>query len=195
MSARRRRGRAVAPGRTKAVPRSRPRPSPASSRRAASSGDLRAVESARRGLDQASESLRAAAAGLAQVADRIAAEALEAERSTLAAELASEQVLRDLLKLQRALDGAAAGALPADFEALRKLPAAILDWAQRRLGVSAHLAAGQELEIPADRLAGFALDGTLPAGGGLLRVRILAPGWRRGTRVLVPPRAMIVSSR
>jgi len=153
------------------------------------------VESARRGLDEASESLRAAAAELAQVADRIAAEALETERASLAAELASEQVLRDVLKLQRALDAAATGTLPADIEALRKLPAAILDWAQRRLGVTAHLAAGQELEIPADRLAGFALEGTLPAGGGLLRVRIVASGWRRGTRVLVPPRAMIVSSR
>jgi len=194
MSARRA-ARAAAPARTKPgrrAPARAPRPGPA---RASGPGDTRAVESARRGLDQAAESVRAAAASLAQVADRIAAEAVEAERGSLAAELASEQLLRDVVKLQRAFDAAAAGSLPGELEALRKLPAAILDWAQRRLGVSAHLAAGQELEVPADRLAGFALDGTLPAGGGLLRVRILAPGWRRGTRVLVPPRAMIVSSR
>ena len=80
----------------------------------------------------------------------------------------------------------------AELEAARKLPDVILDWAQRRLGVTPHLAAGQELDLPADRLSGFALDGTLPAGGGLVRVRVLVPGWKREGRLLVPPRAIII---
>lgn len=155
-------------------------------------GGRREVEGARRELDHAAEAVRAAAAGLASVADRIGAEALETERGSLAAELAAEQLLRDVAKLQRAFAGAAAGTLGPELEALRTLPDALLDWAERRLGVAAHLAIGQELDVPAGRLSAFALDGTLPAGGGLVRVRVLAPGWKRGARVLVPPRAMIV---
>ncbi len=95
-------------------------------------------------------------------------------------------------ELERALAAAAAGTLPADLEALRKLPAAILEWAQRRLGLVPHLAVGQELEIPPDRLSAFALEGTLPPRGSLVRVRVLSPGWKRGPRMLVPPRVMIV---
>jgi len=149
------------------------------------------VESARRDLDQAAEALRAAAAALARVADQIAEDAVESERASMAAELASEQIARDVLKLERAL-GAPTGALPADLEVLRKLPAAILEWAQRRLGLVPHLAVGQELEIPPDRLSAFALEGTLPPRGGLVRVRVLSPGWKRGPRVLVPPRVMLI---
>jgi len=150
------------------------------------------VARARRDLDQASEAVRLAAAALAHVADQIAADARETERASLADELASEQIARDVLKLERALAAAAAGTLPADLEALRTLPAAILEWAQRRLGLVPHLAVGQELEIPPDRLSAFALEGTLPPRGSLVRVRVLSPGWKRGPRMLVPPRVMIV---
>ena len=153
---------------------------------------VRPVERARRDLDQATEAVSAAAAALTRVADQIGAEALEAERERLAAELASEQILRDLVKLQRALSAAPDGSLPPDIEVLRKLPDAILAWARDRFGVTPHLAAGQELEVPADRLSGFILDGTLPPRGGLVRVRVIAPGWKRGTQVLVPPRALLV---
>jgi hypothetical protein len=153
---------------------------------------VRDVEDARRGLDQAAEAVRAAAAALAQVVDRIGEDALESERARLAGELASEQILRDLLKLQRAFAAAPEGSLSAELEALRSLPDAVLDWTWRRLGLTPHLAVGQELEIPPDRLSSFALEGTLPARSGLVHVRVLAPGWKRGARILVPPRAMIV---
>lgn len=153
---------------------------------------VRPVEQARRDLDHAAEAVRAAAAALTHVADQIAAEALEGERGRLATELASEQILRDLAKLQRAFTAAPEGSLPPDVEVLRKLPDAILAWARERFGVTPHLAVGQELEVPADRLSSFILDGTLPAGGGLVRVRVVSPGWKRGPRVLVPARALIV---
>jgi hypothetical protein len=153
----------------------------------------RPVDRARRDLDQATEAVRVAAAALTHVADQIGAEAVEDERARLAADLASEQILRDLAKLQRALAAAADGSLPPDIEVLRKLPDALLLWARERLGVTPHLAVGQEMEVPADRLSGFILDGTLPPRGGLVRVRVISPGWKRGGQVLVPPRAMIVS--
>ena len=150
------------------------------------------MERARRDLDQASEAVRLAAAALAHVADQIAADARESERASLADGLASDQIARDVLKLERAFTAAAAGTMSADLEVLRKLPSAILEWAHRRLGLVPYLAVGQELEIPPDRLSAFALEGTLPPGSGLVRVRVLTPGWKRGTRMLVLPRAMLV---
>ena len=152
----------------------------------------RTAERARRDLDQAAEAVRAAAAALTQVGDQIGAEALEGERARLGAELASEQILRDLAKLQRAFTAAPDGTLPPDLEVLRKLPDAVRAWARERFGVAPHLAVGQELEVPADRLSGFILDGTLPPRGGLVRLRVISPGWKRGARILVPPRALLV---
>src|SRR5262249_58890052 len=124
------------------------------------------VEEAGRDLDLASEAVRAAAAALAHVADRIAEEARESEREGLAVELAAEQIARDVLRLDRALVSTPEGTLSAELEALRKLPAAVLDWAQRRLGLVPHLAGGQEMEVPPGRLAAFAFDGSLPPGRG-----------------------------
>jgi hypothetical protein len=183
--------------RAPAVPRKKGRP-PAARRRSApvrrkkGAASLRPVARARRDLDRATEAVRAAAAALTHVADQIGAEALEGERARLAADLASEQILRDVFKLQRAFTAAPEGSLPPDVEVLRKLPDALLAWARERLGVAPHLAVGQELEVPADRLAGFILDGTLPPRGGLVRVRVISPGWKRGPRILVPPRALLV---
>ena len=173
--------------------RARPRaPSKPRKKGKRKSASAQAAERARRELDQAAEAVRGAAAALARVADQIGAEALEGERGRLAAELASEQILRDLAKLQRAFTAAPDGSLPPDLEVLRKLPDAVLAWARDRFGVTPHLAVGQELEVPADRLSGFILDGTLPPRGGLVRVRVISPGWKRGARVLVPPRALLV---
>ena len=172
----------------RAASRARPVPRKKARRKSAVT---RTAERARRDLDRAAESVRAAAA-LTRVADQIGAEALEGERDRLAAELASEQILRDLAKLQRAFTAAPDGSLPSDLEVLRKLPDAVLAWARDRFGVTPHLAVGQELEVPADRLSGFILDGTLPPRGGLVRLRVIAPGWKRGARILVPPRALLV---
>jgi hypothetical protein len=163
-----------------------------STRRKRADASLRPVARARRDLDRATEAVRAAAAALTHVADQIGAEALEGERGRLAAELASEQILRDVFKLARAFTAAPEGSLPPDVEVLRKLPDAILAWARERFGIAPHLAVGQELEVPADRLAGFILDGTLPPRGGLVRVRVISPGWKRGPRILVPPRALLI---
>jgi hypothetical protein len=173
----------------RARPRAPAKPRKKGKRKSASA---RTAERARRELDQATEAVRGAAAALTRVADQIGAEALEGERGRLAAELASEQILRDLAKLQRAFTAAPDGSLPPDLEVLRKLPDAVLAWARERFGVTPHLAVGQELEVPADRLSGFILDGTLPPRGGLVRVRVISPGWKRGARILVPPRALLV---
>jgi len=184
--------RASSARRKKGTPTAARRRSTSTRRKRGVNASLRPVARARRDLDRATEAVRAAAAALSHVADQIGAEALEGERGRLAAELASEQILRDVFKLQRAFTAAPEGSLPPDVEVLRKLPDAILAWARERFGIAPHLAVGQELEVPADRLAGFILDGTLPPRGGLVRVRVIAPGWKRGPRILVPPRALLV---
>jgi len=186
------RPRAAAVRRKKGRPPAARRRSAPARRKKVADASLRPVARARRDLDRATEAVRAAAAALTHVADQIGAEALEGERGRLAAELASEQILRDVFKLQRAFTAASEGSLPPDVEVLRKLPDAILAWARERFGIAPHLAVGQELEVPADRLAGFILDGTLPPRGGLVRVRVISPGWKRGPRILVPPRALLV---
>ena len=184
--------RASSARRKKGTPTAARRRSTSTRRKQGVNASLRPVARARRDLDRATEAVRAAAAALSHVADQIGAEALEGERGRLAAELASEQILRDVFKLQRAFTAAPEGSLPPDIEVLRRLPDAILAWARDRFGIAPHLAVGQELEVPADRLAGFILDGTLPPRGGLVRVRVIAPGWKRGPRILVPPRALLV---
>jgi hypothetical protein len=164
--------------------KARVRKVPASARR-----DRAAVERARRDLARATDAVASRAAALVRVADRIRDAAVEAERQSLASELASDRLLRDVLELREALAAAPAGTLPPALEVLRKLPDGLLDWVQRRFGVQAHLRAGDELEVPAQRLSAYDVEGAPPPGSGLVRLRVLAPGWKRGGRVLVKPHA------
>jgi hypothetical protein len=158
-------------------------------KRAASGKDRAAVERARGALAKAADALAAGAAALSVVADSIAGAAVEAEREALATELAADRILRDAVELRQAFAAAPAGSLPPAVEALRKLPDALLDWASRRFGVQPHLERGDELEVPADRVSGYELDGP-PPPRGLVRLRILAPGWKRAGKVLVKPQAV-----
>ena len=112
------------------------------------------------------------------------------ERGRLAAELASEQhPARPRQAAARAWPPPPTARCPPASRSCASSRTPLLLWARERLGVTPHLAVGQELEVPADRLSGFVLDGTLPPRGGLVRVRVISPGWKRGPRILVPPRA------
>jgi hypothetical protein len=160
------------------------------SRRTPAAGkDRAAVERARRALAKATDALGARASALSSVADHIADAAVERERDALATELAADRILRDVLELREAFAAAPAGSLPPDVEVQRKLPEALLDWVSRRFGVQPYLERGDELEVPAERLSGYELDGPPPVRG-LVRVRVLAPGWKRAGRVLVKPQAV-----
>jgi hypothetical protein len=164
---------------------------PAARKPATGRQDRAAVERARKDVTRAAETLEAKVVALERAADRIGSAALEAERESLAAELAGDRILRDVLELHDAFAAAPPGTLPAGLEVLRKLPDALLDWASRRLGLQPHLRRGEELEVPADRLAAYDLDRPA-AAAGLVRLRIVAPGWKRAGRVLVKPQAVPV---
>jgi hypothetical protein len=149
------------------------------------------VDKARREVAKASHVLSERATALAAVADEIAAVATEAERERLAAAMVADRLPRDLVELREALAASPPGALPSALEVLRRLPDMALAWAEHHLGVAPTHRAGQELQVPAERLSSFDLDGP-PPSAGLVRIRILAPGWKRGAHVLARPRAALL---
>jgi hypothetical protein len=160
-------------------------------RRPATGRARKVVERARRDLDGATRTLAERAAALARVADEIAAAATEAERDRLAAEIVADRIPRDLLELREALASAPPGSLAPALEVMRKLPDMALGWLQRHLELVPSHRPGDQLQVPAERLASFDVDGPLPAAG-LVSIRILSPGWKRGARVLARPRALLL---
>ena len=151
----------------------------------------RAIARARRGVTRAGQKLDDRLAELERVADEIEAAAVERFQSAAVRALADDQLLRDLGDLRAAFSSKGAGGLPADIEPFRHLPEAVLRWMQSRFSLTPHLEAGKVMQVPRDTLDTFALirdHGDAPAGV-LVRLRILAPGWKRGGEVVVSPRA------
>ncbi len=66
---------------------------------------------------------------------------------------------------------------------------------QTLFGLTPYLEAGKVMQVPSDKLDNFALTrdrGDAPSGV-LVRLRVVAPGWKRGGEVVVPPRAELVA--
>ena len=128
------------------------------------------------------------------MADGIETAAVERFQSEAVRELAEDQLLRDLGDLQAAFASKAAGGLPAELEPFRHLPEAVLRWIQARFGLVPYLEAGKEMQVPSDTLDRFLLtrDRGDPPDGVLVRLRVLAPGWKRNGDVVVPPRAELI---
>ena len=151
----------------------------------------RAVARAREGVTRAAQKLTDRLARLERVADELEAAAVERFQSAAVRELAQDQLLRDLADLQAALAAKPAGGLPADIEPFRHLPEAVLRWMQTRFGLTPYLETGKVMQVPGDKLDNFALTrdrGDAPAGV-LVRLRVMAPGWKRGGEIVVPPLA------
>ena len=145
---------------------------------------------AREGVTRAGQKLADRLARLEGVADGIETAAVDRFVTAAVAELAEEQLLRDLSDLQAAF----AAALPETIEPFRHLPEAVLRFLQGRFGLTPYLEAGKVLQVPSDKLGGFTLAGDrgdAPAGL-LVKLKVTAPGWKRAGEVVVPPRAEIV---
>jgi hypothetical protein len=155
----------------------------------------RAIARARERVTRTGQKLTDRLAELERVADGIEAAAVERLQATAVRELAEDQLLRDLGDLQAAFAPKAAGALPAELEPFRHLPEAVLRWLQAQFGLTPYLEAGKVMQVPSDKLDNFALTrdrGDAP-GGVLVRLRVLAPGWKRGSEIVVPPRAELIA--
>lgn len=154
----------------------------------------RAIAAARAAVTRAGQKLDDRLAALERVADALEQSAVERFQSLAVRELRDDQLLRDLADLQAAFASRPAGRLPDEIEPFRHLPEALLRWLQARFGLTPHLEAGRVMQVPSEKLDGFALAGDrgdAPAGV-LVRLRVLAPGWMRGREVIVPSRAELI---
>jgi hypothetical protein len=153
------------------------------------------VAAARASVTRAGQKLADRLAALERVADDLEQSAVERFQSTAVGELKDDQLLRDLADLQAAFAGQPAGSLPGVVEPFRHLPEAILRWLQDRFGLTPYLEAGRLMQVPSEKLDGFAIAGDRGEApdGLLVRIKVLAPGWKRGGEVVVPPRAELVA--
>jgi hypothetical protein len=155
----------------------------------------RALSRARESVTRAGQKLTDRLAKLERVADGIETAAVERFQSEAVRELADDQLLRDLGDLQASFASRAAGGLPAELETFRHLPEAVLRWVQARFGLVPYLEAGKEMQVPSEKLENFTLTGDRgdAPGGVLVRLRILAAGWKRNGELVVPPRAELIA--
>lgn len=154
----------------------------------------RAIAAARAAVTRAGQKLDDRLANLERVADDLEQSAVERFQSLAVGELRDDQLLRDLADLQAVLAAKPAGGLPEAIEPFRHLPEALLRWLEARFGLTPHLEAGRVMQVPSEKLDGFALQGDRgeAPSGLLVRLRVLAPGWKRGGEVVVPPRAELI---
>lgn len=163
-------------------------------RKKARGSSPKAIARARAAVTRATQKLDDRLATLERVADALEEAAVERFRIAAVIGLREDQLLRDLADLQAAFATRAPGGLPPDLEPFRHLPEAVLKWMRERFGLAPHLEAGRVLRMPSEKLAGFTLNGAhgdAPAGG-LVRVRVLAPGWMRGDEIVIAPRVELV---
>jgi len=152
-----------------------------------------AVARAREGVTRAGLKLADRLARLEGVADGIETAAVERFVSAAVGELAEEQLLRDLADLQAAFAAPAGGSLPEAIEPFRHLPEAMLRFLQSRFGLTPYLEAGKVLQVPSEKLHAFTIAGSHgdAPSGLLVRLKVVAPGWKRAGEVVVPPRAEV----
>jgi predicted amidohydrolase len=123
------------------------------------------------------------------IAHAIGRNAIASFKQELVNTVVQDNLLHDLKQLRTAL---AATPLSAD---LRLLPEATLNWLCRHLDLSQHPQPGQELEVPADRLRQYDLEGPPPdAAKSLVKLQVLAPGWKHQGQIVIPPRVALAAS-
>jgi len=150
----------------------------------AASPDAASIQAALDLLAKAQAEMTARGVDLLAVAHELGRNAVQALKASLLESLVEDQLLPDLKRLHFHLGSAAA--TPPDFQFLAE---ATLNWFARHFDLSEHLEAGQLLEVPAKQLDQFELDGAAPESGtALVRIQVLAPGWKCRTQIIIPPR-------
>ena len=170
MQKRRRRPRAVAAPPVQAMP------------------DARQVQDVLDQLTRAQAEFTAKGIDLLNVAHAIGRNAVATFKQELVNSLVQDNLLHDLEQLRI---GLAATPLSAD---LRLLPEETLNWLCRHLELSQQLQPGQELEVPAERLSQYDLQGAPPAPEQpLARLRVVTPGWKHQGHILISPRVIVAA--
>jgi hypothetical protein len=147
--------------------------------------DARQVQDVLDQLAKAQAELTARGIDLLNVAHAIGRNAVATFKQELVHSLVQDNLLHDLEQLRTAL---APTPLSAD---LRLLPEATLNWLCRNLDLSQHLQLGQELEVPAEQLSQYDLQGAPPAPEQpLAKLRVVTPGWKHQGHVLILPQVV-----
>jgi hypothetical protein len=155
---------------------------------AEASVDSGRVKAALDKLAKAQADLTASGLDLLNVAHDIARAANATLKDELLQSLLQDNLLQDLEQLRAA---AITSILPPD---LQLLPEAVLNWFCRHLELSQHLERGQELEVPAERLSQYDLQGPPPdPAKALVKLEVLAPGWRHRGQTVIAPRVTIAA--
>ena len=150
--------------------------------------DARQVQDVLDQLARAQTELTARGIDLLNVAHAIARNAVATFKQELVNSLVQDNLLHDLEQLRTAL---APTPLSAD---LRLLPEATLNWLCRHLDLSQHLQPGQEIEVPAEQLSQYDLQGAPPAPEQpLARLRVVTPGWKHQGHILISPRVVVAA--
>jgi hypothetical protein len=166
----------------------------AASPRGVTPADVRRIDAAVRKFDQAQQTAAARGADLLAVVAALGAAAVEESQAKLAAQLADRELLRDILAMKDAFAVALPGSLPAEFERLRLLPDALVQWLSDALALAPSAEQG-EMEVPAAKLARFECDFQSPEDANqLVRVRVASRGWNRNGSCVVPGRLSLASA-
>lgn len=109
----------------------------------------------------------------------------EHERQIVAGAI-RDRVFRDLSLLDKALDVDAADV--DELRRLRMVPAAVLRWLSMFLHVDPHMEVGAEREVSSDAVSKFEwVSAEAGNPGKLMKIRVVAPGWKwRGTLLAKP---------
>lgn len=126
---------------------------------------------------------------LTSLAHALGEAAVEKYRIRIIADWAEQQFLRDILALKDAFSSCEPTTLPTKLEMLRLFPDSIIQWMETCFGLKNVGEVGQKLEVPASRLSNYCYDFEPPANpSALVEIRIISPGWKRNTKILIPPR-------
>jgi hypothetical protein len=150
-------------------------------------GEVRRVAVALNRFTRAQDAAAARGADLLAVAGTLQTVAIAQRDETLVCSLLERQLPRDILALRNILAKSPPGSLPEELEALRLLPDALVQWMGEQFGLAPDGTVGEEIELPAARLAQFDCAPGISADlADLVRVRVVASGWKRFGRTLVP---------
>ena len=162
-------------------------------RRVRRSADVRRVAIAFRRFARAQDAAAARGADLLAVANTLQTAAVAQRDDALVRDLLERQLPRDVLALRDALAKAPRDSLPEELEVLRLLPDALVQWLAEQFDLAPAGTVGEEIELTAARLTQFDCDFEVPPSPeSLVRVRVVAAGWKRGGKVTVPPRVQFV---
>jgi hypothetical protein len=124
--------------------------------------------------------------------ESIRSSAADVRESQLAAAALQDNLLDDLVALDRALtESSETGS--AELSRLRAVPAAVLRWAAVHMHLEPVSTAGDEREMPSAALSKYEWDeGSVPRPGDLVRVRFLTSGWKWRGNVIARPRVTLI---